>query len=279
MIYVVLIVFGLCIGSFVNALVYRVHEQSKKSKKPKKELSILNGRSMCVHCHHELVWKDLVPVLSWLSLGGKCRYCRKKISWQYPLVELVTAGLFVLSYVYWPESSMFSLRDVINFTSWLAVIAGLVALSVYDLRWMLLPNRIMYPMTVLALGLAVFNIISEPAGQHLELLLNTFYAVLIAGGLFYLLFQVSSGRWIGGGDVKLGLLIGLLLQDPYKAFLALLTASLLGVIVIIPGLLLGRVTARSKLPFGPFLIAGLIIAYIFGADVIEWYKASVLLLN
>src|SRR5580700_9634934 len=113
MIIVVLAVLGLCLGSFVNALVWRLHEQSNPKQKTKNkkqkakqlsanELSILRGRSMCPDCHHQLAAKDLVPVISWLDLRGKCRYCHRPISIQYPLVELATAGLFVFSYFFWP---------------------------------------------------------------------------------------------------------------------------------------------------------------------------------
>src|SRR5476651_645529 len=136
MIIVVLVVFGLCLGSFVNALVWRLHEQDKKQAK---NLSILNGRSMCPNCKHELAAKDLVPVLSWLSLRGKCRYCGKPISVQYPLVEMVTSGLFVASYLWWPE--VLHGAQVAAFGLWLALLVGLMALLVYDLRWFLLPNR------------------------------------------------------------------------------------------------------------------------------------------
>src|SRR5690606_19684146 len=117
-----LVILGLCLGSFVNALVFRLHMQMKASEKhrgkkvQKAKLSIVSGRSMCVHCHHELAWYDLIPVLSWLTLGGKCRYCHKPIAWQYPLVELATAALFALSYVYWPVNfSTFQLMDWVNF--------------------------------------------------------------------------------------------------------------------------------------------------------------------
>ena len=104
MVWVIIILawLGLCAGSFVNALVWRLHEQ-KRSKKADKKLSILNGRSMCVHCRHELTWYDLIPLFSWLLLRGKCRYCKKPISWQYPIVELATAAVFVLSYIFWPN--------------------------------------------------------------------------------------------------------------------------------------------------------------------------------
>jgi len=109
MIIAVLVVFGLALGSFVNALVWRVREQTKEGSKKKpdskylKKLSVSKGRSMCPNCHHELTAKDLLPVISWLGLKGKCRYCRKSISAQYPLVELATAGLFAASYLLWPE--------------------------------------------------------------------------------------------------------------------------------------------------------------------------------
>src|SRR4051812_7602742 len=103
MIYAILVVLGLCFGSFVNALVWRIHEQAEQGskKKPNKsyidKLSIRKGRSMCPHCRHELKALDLLPVVSWLALRGKCRYCGKPISVQYPLVELLTACLFVTS--------------------------------------------------------------------------------------------------------------------------------------------------------------------------------------
>src|SRR5882762_114793 len=110
MIIVVLAILGLCFGSFVNAAVWRIYAQEQvKSKKlqvkKSTNLSIVNGRSVCPHCEHELAAKDLMPVFSWLSLGGKCRYCKKPISRQYPLVELLTAVLFVFSYLYWPFTS------------------------------------------------------------------------------------------------------------------------------------------------------------------------------
>src|SRR5690242_7308270 len=104
-----LVVLGLCLGSFVNALVWRLHEQEElKIAKPKgwrkrlRELSIMRGRSMCPHCRYQLAVVDLVPVVSWLSLRGKCRYCSKPIGWQYPVVEAGVAVLFALSYVWWP---------------------------------------------------------------------------------------------------------------------------------------------------------------------------------
>jgi len=272
----VLIFCGLTLGSFVNALVWRIHKQSKASSKTKpttqNRYSILKGRSMCPDCRHELAAKDLVPVFSWLSLGGKCRYCRKPISAQYPAVELLTAILFVVSYVFWPLE--WNSAGIVNFVVWLVMLTGFMALIVYDLKWMLLPNRIVYPLTQLGLLLALYNVVVD---GNLQALINTFLSVAVAGGIFYGLFQLSDGRWIGGGDVKLGILIGLILGDPYLAFLVLFLASLLGTFVIAPGMLLKKFTAKTKIPFGPFLIVATIIVQLFGLSIIEWYKQKLLL--
>lgn len=272
MIILILAVLGLILGSFVNALVYRVHEQSKPSKKAKKELSIVNGRSICPHCKHELAPKDLIPVISWLMLKGRCRYCRKPISWQYPLVEALTAVLFVVSYLFWPMD--WNALGIVNFVVWLIMLAGFMALIVYDIRWMLLPNRIIYPLIGLALLLAVVNVVAEGSLAALGSLLAS---VAIAGGLFYALFAISSGRWIGGGDVKLGGLIGLLLADPSLSFFMLLLASTLGTVFVLPGLLLRRLNTSNRIPFGPFLIIAAILVKLFGAAVIEWYRRSLLI--
>ncbi|MEO8863067.1 MAG: prepilin peptidase, partial [Candidatus Saccharimonadales bacterium] len=142
MIYIVLVVLGLCLGSFVNALVWRLHEQdllASKAKAVKKQskgkntqltsqdLSIVKGRSICTHCYHKLAWYDLLPVLSWASLKGKCRYCHKPIGWQYPLVELLTASVFVLSYVFWPNGLDVSSLQLALFGFWLVFVTGFMA--------------------------------------------------------------------------------------------------------------------------------------------------------
>lgn len=275
MIFAVLVVVGLCLGSFVNALVWRLHEQAalegkktKGSKLQATKLSILKGRSMCPHCQHELAVKDLVPVLSWLSLGGKCRYCRKPIGWQYPLVELLTAGLFIFSYIYWPSG--FHGAGLLEFVLWLVFLTGLVALFVYDARWFILPNRILYPLIVLA----VLQILAVTLFYHgsTSSLLGAVWGALILGGLFYGLFRVSDGQWIGGGDPKLGVLLGLLIGGPLASFLLLFLASSGGTLVALPLLVTGKATRTSKLPFGPLLIIAAIVVRLFGASIIAWYK-------
>lgn len=281
MIVLILVILGLCAGSFVNALVWRLHEQErltdhkKANKKLLQRLSISRGRSMCPHCHHELAGKDLVPLFSWVVLKGKCRYCHKSISAQYPLVELACAGLFVASYVGWPAA--IEGEQVTLFTIWLVLLTGLLALLVYDLRWLLLPNRIMYPLGGIALIYAFSGVLAADRPHHA--LLNVFFAVAIGGGIFYLLFQVSQGKWIGGGDVKLGWLLGLLVGSPAKAFLLLFLASFLGSLVSLPLLATGRLKRTSTIPFGPFLITAAIITVLFGTTILNWYRDSILLLG
>lgn len=276
MIIVALLVLGLCFGSFVNALVWRMHEQSKPKAKRKasdSKLSLAKGRSMCVHCGHELGASDLVPVLSWLSLRGKCRYCKKPISWQYPIVELITALLFIISYLYWPDFQDFQggtleIAGVVGFVVWLICLVGFMALIVYDLRWMLLPNKIIFPLLGLAGAGAVTN--SALSGS-IEPLVSSVAGMAVGGGLFYILFQLSSGKWIGGGDVKLGFLLGLLLGAPSLSFLMLFIASLLGSLVSIPLLISKKVGPKTRIPFGPFLISSAIIVQLFGEHIISWY--------
>lgn len=279
MVYIFLAVVGLALGSFVNALVWRLHQQlGARSQEPgaggrkaeSNRLSILYGRSICTNCGHKLAAKDLIPIFSWLALRGKCRSCKKPISPQYPLVELITAALFVISYIFWPAFQGPSLEtmDIAGFIVWLILLVGLISLAVYDLRWMLLPNRIIFPL----LGLAAASVFLEAVlTTNHQPLITGFFGAAVGGGLFYLLFQLSGGKWIGGGDVKLGFLLGLVLGDARPAFLMLFLASALGALVSIPMLVSGGAKRSTRIPFGPFLIAAVIIVKLFGQGIIDWY--------
>jgi prepilin signal peptidase PulO-like enzyme (type II secretory pathway) len=270
---IVLALLGLAFGSFANALVWRIHEQGKKTKiKGNKavNLSIVNGRSVCPNCKHILAWNDLFPVFSWLLLKGRCRYCKKSISWQYPAVELVAASVFVLSYAFWPFA-LNSAGEWILFITWLATSIGLLALAVYDVKWMLLPNKIIYPtLLIAAAGRAVYLIGYEP--HKLHLLLAWIFSLAVASGIFLFLFIVSGGKWIGFGDVRLGLITGTVLASPSKSFLMILLASVLGTLFALPGLLMGKKTMVSKLPFGPFLISATWLTLLFGGSILDWYQ-------
>lgn len=272
MIIVALGFLGLCLGSFINALVYRLRWQETNLKISKK-YSILRGRSICPHCKHALKAKDLIPVLSWVLLKGKCRYCGKPISSQYPLIEVTTASLFILSYLFWPQE--LTGAGLIAFIVWLAVLVGLIALAVYDIRWMLLPNKIIFPLYFLV---ASSTLIQSILTTNYYLLTTAASGAAIGGGIFYILFQISNGKWIGGGDVKLGFLLGAIVGGPIPAFLVLFIASLLGSAFSVSLVLKSRLHKKSKIAFGPFLIAAAIVMQLFGDSIIDWYYSVTLML-
>ena len=279
MIVVFLAVLGLCLGSFVNAVVWRIREQDlrsqsldlRKKKRKVQDLSILHGRSQCTDCGHQLAPKDLIPVLSWLFLRGRCRYCKKPISPQYPVVELVLAVVFVASYLFWPND-LGQLGQWLLLATWLGSSVGLLALLIYDLKWMLLPNRILYPTFFVALAgrLAYIAFFAPQKVMSYELLV---ISLLVASGIFYLLFYVSQGRWIGFGDVRLGLITGTVLGKPSLSLLMIFIASVLGTLFAMPSLLSGRKKLVSKLPYGPFLIVATAICLLWGESLIHWYKS------
>jgi prepilin signal peptidase PulO-like enzyme (type II secretory pathway) len=263
---------GLILGSFVNAWVWRLSKQideqgepKKLTAKQKKELSIVTARSMCPNCKHELSVLDLIPVLSWAFLGGKCRYCKKPINIQYPVVELATALLFGLSYYFWAFNYSW---QYMAFATWLACLVGLVALAVYDIKYMLLPDRIMFIMY----GIAGLGLLFQFAmGRSLADIKNIILAVLICGGIFWVIYQISKGKWIGGGDVKLGFLLGLLIATPMLSFLMLFLASFLATALAIPLLASKKLKRSTKIPFGPFLIGGAIVTVLYGQNILDWY--------
>lgn len=223
---------------------------------------------MCTDCGHVLSAKDMVPIFSWLMLKGRCRYCNKSISWQYPVVEAATAFLFAFSYAFWPYE-LSSYENLIAFIAWLIFLTGFISLTIYDIKYLILPNKIIFTLIFIALiGLTAELLISTDLSIAKAGLIGT----LIGGGLFYVLFQLSNGAWIGGGDVKLGFLLGLLVGGPWPALLMLFLASFLGTIYSIPMIIFGQVRARSRIPFGPFLIAAAIIVQLFGVSIIDWYN-------
>lgn len=264
----ILTITGLALGSFVNALVWRLHEQTKTQNKISlQSLSVVNGRSMCPSCTHLLAWYDLVPIFSWLSLRGNCRYCKKSISRQYPIIELCLAVLLPLSLYYWPYILQTTLSYIV-FVLWIPIVVLLVAASLYDIKWMELPNRLLYPLA----GLVVVQQILLAVEQHKG---GTFISGLIGGiivgGFFWIIYQISGGKWIGGGDVRYGFVMGLLLGWQ-KALLGLMVASYAGTIVVVILILIKKYHKKMKLPFGPFLISATYISLLWGQYFIDYYK-------
>lgn len=261
-----LFLLGLAFGSFALAMVDRM-----KAKK-----DWVRGRSQCDSCKHSLKPIDLIPVYSWVSKRGKCRYCSVKLSPAYPAVELLGGAVFVLSFVFYPyELSGF---NFVLFGLWYLALVIMLALTVFDVRWYLLPNKLVYPLTMVAFVHRIIFTINNDLISF-SYLLNLGLTLFISCGVFYLLHIVSSGKWIGDGDVRLGVAMGLFLNGPVEAWLAIFIASIIGVIIgVIMMIKSGKKTLSMKLPYGPMLMAGLIISYLFSSGLIAWYSKTFLFL-
>jgi prepilin signal peptidase PulO-like enzyme (type II secretory pathway) len=263
---VYLFIIGAACGSFALVLADRMHSKRDWVK----------GRSACEHCKHVLRPIDLIPIVSWLALRGRCRYCRKKVGVSYPLTELFTATVFAFSYLFLPYNLDTS-ATILLFVCWLFALVLMTALLVYDLRWKLLPTSIIQPLIVLG-GVHVLAQYSLYEGSLVRYAASVAASVAVGSGIFGLLWLVSHGRWIGDGDIRFGVVIGLFLADPLLSWLSIFVASILGLVFAFPLLKNVKKKSKAQIPFGPFLIGGLIITYIYGASIIDWYFKNILYL-
>jgi prepilin signal peptidase PulO-like enzyme (type II secretory pathway) len=238
-------IFGLCVGSFLNCAIYRI--EVKKT---------LKGRSFCPHCKHNLSWMDLFPVFSFLLLGGKCRYCKAKISWQYPIVEASTAVIFLLIFL------VFGL-NFIELVVLFYIASSLIIIFVYDLKHYLIPDKILFPAIAVAFFYQLFLNFNFQ-------ILNYILAALIASGFFFVIWFFSKGEWMGFGDVKLAILMGFLL-GLNKVLVALFLAFFFGAIIGIILMVFRKKGLKSEIPFGPFLITGTFSSMFLGNQIIQWY--------
>jgi len=276
-------IFGLFLGSFAGATVWRLRARqlrldAKAGDKPGKndkaqvaklqKKSLVSDRSVCLHCGHQLAWYDMVPLVSWLGLGGKCRYCHQPIGRFEPLIELTVGLFFVLSFIWWPLP-LDGLYAIASFVVWLIAGVGLILLAAYDLRWFLLPNPVVF--TLIGLGVVEALLVWAQDGYSLGAALSILYGCGVLSGLYYVIYVASRHQWVGFGDVKLGLALALLLADWEKAVLALFLANAIGTLIFLPLLLGKRVERQARIPFGPLLISGWFLAGIFGPHIIDWY--------
>ncbi len=249
-------IFGTIVGSFLNVVILRYGSGRD-----------LSGRSGCFSCGAPIHWFDLVPVFSYLALGGHCRSCRSSISIQYPLVELATGCIFVLlvTRVTHPLSLLLS-----------AIIwSSLIVIFVYDLRHKIIPDMFSGLFGISAALLTLFNTWQV---HDVTLVTSHFIAALCLSGFFYLLWLISKGKWMGFGDVKLAFGIGLYLGLPI-GLSAIAFAFWTGAVFAIFLLVLSKLgtwrlssrskalTMKSEVPFAPFLIIGIALAYAMGSDV------------
>jgi prepilin signal peptidase PulO-like enzyme (type II secretory pathway) len=277
-------IFGLSIGSFLNAVIYRL-----KAKK-----SVWRGRSFCPKCKKPLGFWDLIPILSFIFLRGRCRQCHQKISWQYPLVELATGLIFILVFYYFSlftfsprfgEAGHLSLFTVISLLFYLFISSVLIVIFVYDLKHYLIPDKVIWPAIIVSslywlVGLILYFTNNKEAFFKLYPGLSNYYlvpnpfltllGVLLGGGFFLLVVLISRGRWMGGGDIKLGTFMGFVLGFP-QIILALFIGFISGSLVGLSLIALKKKTMKSQIPFGPFLVFGTFIALFWGNYILNWY--------
>ena len=244
--------FGLLIGSFLNVVIYRV---------PRGRSVIFPG-SHCPSCGHSLRARELIPVVSFLIQKGQCRHCIAQIPWRYPLVEVLTGCLFFIYAFMRLDSEMHLARMVLN----LSFMAGLVALSFIDLDTFRLPDVLTLPLLGIGI-LGAFFIPGNPGGWE------SIIGALGAGGLFWIIARVYP-QGMGLGDVKLVAAMGAFLGFP-AIFLAVFTGSFIGTVVGVFRIFLGRKHFRQEIPFGPYLALGAILTLLWGTQLFDWYWAWV----
>ena len=233
---------GLVFGSFLNVLIYRLDRQE----------GLLTGRSECRNCKTQLKWLDLIPLASFIFLKRRCRYCKAKISYVYPSVELLTGVVFALFYL--------KLGIPYNMGLFYQLILVFLSISIifFDYIYYIIPDKIVLPLICMSLILSLTVRRAE--------LVNLLTSGLLFGGFFAILYIVSRGKWVGLGDAKLSLLIGLSLGYP-AGFLVMVvsiwTAALVGLTLII----FKRASFKSELPLGLFLSSYLIILIIFQHEI------------
>lgn len=241
--YIIIFLYGIVIGSFLNVCIYRL---------PEKE-NIVKIRSHCMSCGYQLKWYDLVPLFSYLFLGGKCRKCKQKISVQYPLIELLNGILYCLVFAEYGmsvESLLYAL-----------LISALITLSVIDFRTYEIPVGI----NIFILALGLIRVLTDYTDW-----LDYAVGFILVSGFLYIVYLITKGRGIGGGDIKLMAVCGLLLgwkQILLSFVLGCIIGSVLHVIRM-------KVSGQGHvLAFGPYLSIGVIISVFAGNQLIMWYAS------
>lgn len=249
-VYVLSGILGLCVGSFLNVVIYRL---------PRK-MSLAHPGSHCTACNYSLKWYDNVPVLSWLILGGKCRRCRAPISLRYTVVELANTALWLLSVgLFWQKEPVYAVISAV-------VCSVLICVFCIDLEHMLIYNRFVLLIAAAGIVAVFYDSCTRP--------IDHIIGALAGGGVFTLVYfgaiALLKREGVGFGDVKLVAAAGLLLGWQ-KLILAVLLGSVAGSIVMV---LLNRLKRRERTteyPFGPFIAVGILVAMLAGGQILDWY--------
>jgi len=247
--YLFIFILGLSLGSFLNSWIWRAWEN----------IRIVAGRSMCTHCHRQLTWYENIPVLSYTCLKGKCRTCKKEISARYILVELGMA--IILTFIYFYHNNFIEFNPI-HFLRDVFFVTFLFIIFTYDAMYKIILSGVVWMGAVVGFFFNYFYLgfgIGDMA-----------VGALIGGGFFLLQFLVSRGKWIGGGDVRLGFMMGIWLGWQ-GVLVALMFSYVVGAVFSLMMLVLKKKTWVSEIPFGTFLAVGTFFTMYWGNDLIRWY--------
>ena len=280
--YLILFIFGLAMGSFLNVVSLRYQPAQKILDK-----KIIGGRSHCPICLKTLDWYELIPIFSFFLQRGKCRSCGHKISFQYPLVEILSGLIFVFV----PLSLLSSFISHWSFNQWLIVIVWLLIfalfllLSIIDLRHSIIPDQINITLGILGLISIVinnyyekFDFLNSPFLGHYAIIfglreniwINYSVAALLGMAIFGVIILLSRGKAMGLGDFKLVAALGLIFGWP-DILMVILLAFIIGALVSIVFLIKKKKKIKDAIPFGPFLVIGAALTFFLGHQIIEGY--------
>jgi len=259
---------GLIIGSFLGAVNYRL----------KVDEDIVWKRSHCPKCKASIRWYDNIPLLSFIILFGKCRDCRKYISWEYPLIELMTGLLFAGVAIRFFGVPLFGMQgavsgagSIIDMSFLLFAVCYLMLIFWHDYDYMLIPDAVVWPAIAVTFFYQLWKYVESPLGiaNPRSPLTGALLAAVLTAAFFFLLIWVSKGKWIGGGDVKLGFLAGMIVGWPKILFVLFLT-YLIGSVVSLGLIAAKKKTWKSQIPFGPFMVAAILIVLFFSDQIQFW---------
>jgi leader peptidase (prepilin peptidase)/N-methyltransferase len=246
------LVLGLIIGSFSNVCIYRI---------PRNE-SLIRPGSHCPKCNQPIKFYDNIPLVSFIILKGKCRYCKEKISWQYPLVEFLTAVLYLLLFLRYG-------LQLVTFV-YMFFCSALIIITFIDLKENIIPDVLSLPLLLLGFLMSFFLKNLSP--------INSLLGILAGGGVLLLVAILGSFLFkkeaMGGGDIKLAAMVGAFLGwqlTLLSLFLSFFTGAIIGIVILIK-----NKGESDPIPFGPFIALGTIIALFFGNSIINWYLSLVI---
>jgi leader peptidase (prepilin peptidase)/N-methyltransferase len=262
---------GTAIGSFLSVVIHRMRENKK---------GIFLSRSVCPHCNTKLKNRHLIPVISFLFLKGKCAYCKKTISKSYILIELITGFLFLLTFSKFnfliTESSninYFLINYSIDwfifekFLIYTVLFSFLIAILFYDTLYQEIPDQFSLP----AISIAIVNSILTGTPTITDMIIGA----IVFFAFFGIQIILSKGQWVGGGDLRMGILIGALFGVKF-GFMSLMLAYLIGAFISVILIILGKAGAKTKIAFAPFLISGILLTIFLGPEIYNLYLDKIL---